>query len=80
MTTPPVDLRKHSQQTKRRFVYGGLALTFVLGTLLIALTYGTPAAGCGLAFFLLALIPVALIGLVLFVLQWIADRAEKHDA
>ncbi len=79
MTIPPLDLRKHAQQTKRRLIVAGLALTFVLGTLLIALTYGTPAAGCGLAFFFVAMIPVGLIALALFILQWITDRMEKHD-
>jgi hypothetical protein len=78
MTNSPLDLRRHSQQTKKRLVIGGLALTFVLGTVLIAVTYGTPAAGCGLGFFAVALIPVALIFLVLSILQWIADRSQEH--
>jgi SNF family Na+-dependent transporter len=77
MIHPPVDLRKHARQTKRRLILAGLGLAFILGTILIAFTYGTPAAGCGLAFFLVAMIPVALIGLVLFVLQWITDRSTK---
>ncbi len=79
MAEPPVDLREHSRQTKRRLIVGGLALIFILGTVLIAVTYGTPASVCGLAFLLLAMVPVGLISLVLFVLQWIADRSNKDD-
>lgn len=80
MGVPPVDLRDHSRQTKRRLIAGGLGLFFVLGTILIAVTYGTPAAVCGLAFLVVAMIPIALISLVLAGLQWISDRAKKDDA
>jgi hypothetical protein len=80
MTRPPVDLRKHAAQTRRRMIFAGLGLTFVLGTVLIALTYGTPAAGCGMAFFLAAMLPIGLIALVLALLQWIADRSGKNDS
>ncbi|MBN1439608.1 MAG: hypothetical protein JW929_09385 [Anaerolineales bacterium] len=75
-----VDLRRHARQTKQRLIFGGLALTILIGTALIALTYGTPAAICGLAFFLAALIPVALIGLALSVMQWIADRLSGNGS
>jgi hypothetical protein len=79
MTKSPLDLREHARQTKRRLIAAGLGLIFGLGTILIAVTYGTPAAGCGLAFLLAAMIPVGLVGLVLFLLQWIADRANKDN-
>lgn len=75
----PIDLRDHARQTKKRLVAGGLIIIFLLGTILIAVTYGTPAAGCGLAFFLVAMIPVGLISLVLFLLQWITERSHKDD-
>jgi TRAP-type C4-dicarboxylate transport system permease small subunit len=78
--TPPVDLRNHARQTKRRLAAGGLILTIVAGTILIAVTYGTPAAGCGIAFFLAALLPVGLIGLALYFMQWLVDRADRQDA
>jgi hypothetical protein len=80
MGVPPVDLRRHARQTQRRLIAGGLGLVFVVGTVLIAVTYGTPAAGCGLAFLLVAMIPIGLISLILFGLQWILDRAKKDDA
>jgi hypothetical protein len=80
MSVPPVDIRNHARQTKRRLIAGGLGLFFVIGTVLIAVTYGTPAAVCGLAFFLLAMIPIGLISLVLFGLEWISDRSKQNDA
>jgi len=75
----PFDLRKYSAQTKNRLVWIGLGLIGLLGILLIVLTYGTPAAGCGTAVFLGALVPVGLIILFLRLLQWIVDRSEKND-
>ena len=75
-----MDLRRHSRQTKSRLVVGGLLLTFGLGTILIAVTYGIPAAGCGLSLLLAAMIPVGLIGLVLFLLQWLAQRIDGNGS
>ncbi|MGB7537975.1 MAG: hypothetical protein WBM17_05515 [Anaerolineales bacterium] len=80
MSVPPVDIRHHARQTRRRLIAGGLGLFFVIGSVLIAVTYGTSAAVCGLAFFLLAMIPIGLISLVLFGLQWISDRSKRDDA
>ncbi len=80
MQVPPVDLRDHARQTTRRLVAGGLGLFFVVGIILIAVTYGTPAAACGLSFFVLAMLPVGLISLVLAGLQWVSDRAKKNDS
>jgi hypothetical protein len=75
----PTDLRKYSTQTKNRLVWVGLGLIGLLGVLLILLTYGTPAAGCGAAIFFGALLPVGLIVLFLRFLQWIIDRSGKND-
>jgi hypothetical protein len=80
MTIPPVDLRQHARQTKKRLIGAGLVLIFAVGTGLIALTYGTPAAGCGLAFFLAAMVPVGLVVLVLYILQWLANRINHGDS
>lgn len=79
MEKKPTDLRKYATQTKKRLIWAGLGLIGVFGILLIALTYGTPAAGCGLAFFLIALIPVGLIALILLILQWVVDRSNRDD-
>jgi hypothetical protein len=75
----PIDLRKYAAQTKNRLVWVGLGLIGLLSIFLILLTYGTPAAGCGAAIFLGALLPVGLIVLFLRILQWIVDRSGKND-
>jgi TRAP-type C4-dicarboxylate transport system permease small subunit len=75
----PIDLRKYTAQTKNRLVWVGVGLIGFLGILLILLTYGTPAAGCGAAFFLIAAMPVGLILLFLRILQWIVDRSKKNN-
>ena len=77
MNRPPIDLRDHARQTKKRIVAAGLVLVILFGTVLIALIYGTPAAGCGLTFFAAMLIPVASIVLILFILERFLDRSDK---
>ena len=57
-----------------------MVLTIILGSVLIAVTYGTPAAGCGLAFFLAAMIPVGLISLALFLFQWLAEWIDRNGS
>ena len=79
MPQNPLDLRKYSAQTKNRLVWVGLALIGLLGLLLITLTYGTPAAGCGAVVFFAALLPVGLIILFLRLLQWIVNRSKRDD-
>jgi hypothetical protein len=79
MRPTPIDLREHGRQTKKRLALSGLALAVLLGTLLIAWLYGTPAAGCGLTVFIILLIPVALIVIVLSLLEWVANRLDGHD-
>ena len=80
MKNTPKDLREHSRQTKKRLAVSGVVLTVLLGTLLIALLYGTPAAGCGLVFFFVLLIPVALIVFILALLEWIVKDSDGHDS
>ncbi|MFN2297199.1 MAG: hypothetical protein ACK2UB_00010 [Anaerolineales bacterium] len=80
MKNTPKDLREHSRQTKKRLAVSGVILTVLLGTLLIAFLYGTPAAGCGLVFFFTLLIPVALIIFILSLLQWIVKDSDGHDS
>jgi hypothetical protein len=79
MWKKPIDLRTYTAQTKNRLVWAGVGLMGLLGILLILITYGTPAAACGTAFFLAALLPVGLIVLFLRLLQWIVDRSDKNE-
>jgi hypothetical protein len=75
----PSDLRRYAAQTRKRLLLGGLILMIGFGAGLIAVTYGTPAAACGLSVFLIALVPVGLIGAFLLLIQWIIRRMERQD-
>jgi hypothetical protein len=78
LTEEPMDLRRHAAQTRRRLIMGGLFLILVVGAGLIAITYGTPAAACGISVFLIALVPVFLIVCFLALLQWILRRVDNQ--
>lgn len=71
------DLRKYANQTTFRIILGGLALTFILGNLLIAWIFGQQAAIFSLFCMFAALIPVALIAIALWIMDWIAKRGDQ---
>ncbi len=68
------DLRKYVKDTNTRILIGAILLLFVLG---IALIYGFGAAVSGFLCLLGALVPIALIFLALFGLDWIVKRANR---
>ena len=71
------DLRKYARQTSVRLAVGGLLLLFIVGDGLIFLIYGGGAAVIGLVCLLAGLFPVLIIILVMIVLDWIANRANR---
>jgi hypothetical protein len=79
MEKRPPDLRAYSARTKRRLMWGGIGLIFLVGTILIIMMYGPLAGLCGIAFFLIALIPVGLVAAILAVFQWIVQRANRDS-
>jgi hypothetical protein len=79
MEKRPFDLRAYAARTQRRLIWGGIGLIILIGSILILITYGTSAGVCGIAFFLIALIPVGLIAAILAVLQWIVQRANRES-
>lgn len=70
------DLRRYARQTHARFLAGLFLLLFLLGDGLIYLFYGRNAALMGLICLLGALIPVAIIVLILFLIDWIVKHAH----
>jgi TM2 domain-containing membrane protein YozV len=68
------DLRRYARQTRTRLLAGLFLLLFLLGDGLIYLFYGRNAALTGLLCLLGALVPVAIIVIVLAIL----DRIVKH--
>jgi hypothetical protein len=69
------DLRKYAAQTHTRLIVGGVALLLV-GLGLVALLYGVPAALMGLLCILGMLVPIALVGLVMLLLDVIVKKSR----
>ena len=69
------DVRHYTRQTYVRLVLGGFFLLYVVGDGLIYLIYGREAAVMGLVFISLGLIPVALIGLYFWLIDFIVKKA-----
>ena len=71
------DLRKYARQTNVRLGIGMALLLLIVGLALIYYLYGPGAALMGLTCLLGALIPIALIFLSLWLLDWIQKRANR---
>ncbi|HRQ23635.1 MAG TPA: hypothetical protein PLF42_09450 [Anaerolineales bacterium] len=71
------DLRKYMKDTNLRVILGALSMLFVVGLGLIWLIYGFGAAVSGFLCLLGAFVPIALIILALFGLDWIVKRANR---
>lgn len=71
------DLRKYIKDTNVRVLIGALFLLFVVGLGLIWAIYGFGAAVSGFLCLLGAFVPLFLILLALFGLDWIVKRANR---
>ena len=69
------DLRRYARQTNIRLALGGVLLLFLVGDGLIYIFYGRSAAVLGIVCLLLGLALLVLIGLALWIIEWIARRA-----
>ena len=72
------DLRNYARQTNIRLIIGGLLLLFIVGLGLIYFFYGPSAAFMGLICLLAGLVPLFLIWLVFFVLEFITKRVQNQ--
>jgi hypothetical protein len=72
------DLRKYARQTYVRLIAGALLVIFVVGDGLIYLFYGQGAALTGLLCLVGGLVPILLIILFLFLLEWVVKRANRE--
>ncbi len=72
------DLRKYASQTIILLILGGVLLIFVFGIGLIYLFYGQGAALTGLLCLVVGLIPLLLIWLMFWVLEFITNRARSE--
>ncbi len=70
------DLRAFARQTNFRLAVGAFILLFVIGLGLIYSIYGPGAAGVGLLCLLGSLVPIGLIFVALYGIDWIVKRAN----
>ena len=70
------DLRQYAKQTNIRLIIGFILLLFLIGDGLILYFYGRGAAIMGIICIIAALLPVVLIILALWMIDWIARRND----
>ncbi len=70
------DLRAYARQTNVQLAVAAFILLFGVGLGLIYFIYGPGAAGVGLLCLLGSLVPIGLILIALFGLDWIVKRAR----
>jgi len=70
------DLREFAKQTNIRLVIGAFVLLFGVGIGLIYFIYGPGAAGIGLLCLLGSLVPIVLIILSLYGIDWIVKNVR----
>ena len=68
------DLRQYAKQTNIRLIIGFILVLFLIGDGLILLFFGKGAAIMGLICIIAALLPVVLIIMALWIIDWIARR------
>lgn len=73
------DLRKYARDTNVRLGVGAVLLLFIVGLGLIWAIYGFGAAISGMLCILAGLIPIGLIFIVFFGLDWIVKRANTDE-
>lgn len=71
------DLRAYARQTNVRLLVGACVLLFGVGVVLIYAIYGGAAALAGLLCLLGGLVPIGLILLWLYGIDWIVKRARS---
>lgn len=73
------DLRKYARDTNVRLVVGAILMLLIVGVGLIWLIYGFGAAVTGLLCILAAFIPIGLVFLSLFGMDWIVKHANRDE-
>jgi hypothetical protein len=71
------DLREYAKHTNIQLIVGAFILLFGVGTGLIYLIWGPGAAGIGFMCMLGGLLPIALILVALYGMDWIAKRGRS---
>ena len=72
------DLRKYARDTNIRLLAGFISLLFIVGGSLIFLFYGSRGALFGLVCLLAGLVPLVLIALILWGMEWVVKRVNEE--
>jgi len=72
------DLRRYASQTQFRLIAGGVLLLFLVGDGLILIIYGAGPAAMGMLCMAAGLVPVGLILLILWGMEWVVKRANRN--
>lgn len=72
------DLRRYATQTNVRIAVGALLVLFTVGLGLIGLIYGAGAALSGLVCLLGSLVPIGLIALAIWGIDWLVRRSNDN--
>jgi hypothetical protein len=73
------DLRKYQRQTTIRLVFAALILLFIVGGGLIYLIYGPGTATTAILCMGALMIPVGLVLLIFWGMDWIVKRSKKNE-
>ena len=71
------DLQKYASKTTINLIIGGFVLLFVVGVGLIALFYGVKAALFGFLCMLGGLVPIGMVALLMFGLDFFVKKTHK---
>lgn len=71
------DLNKYRHDTNIRLIVGALILIFLLGDGLVFVIYGAGPGLIGLTCLLISLVPLLLVALIIFILDWSVKRANR---
>ena len=72
------DLRSYAKSTVFRLILGALVLIFVVGEILIYLIYGRTAATTGMICLVAGVVPVILVLLSLWLIDWVARKNKNQ--
>jgi len=72
------DLRSYAKSTVFQLILGALVLIFLVGEILIYLIYGSTAAMTGFVCLIAGFIPLVLVLLSLWLIDWIARKNKNQ--
>lgn len=73
------DLRKYTHQTITRLIIGAILLVMIVGSGLILVIYGPGEAASSILCLGVGLLPIILIVVILWILDWIVKKARPDE-